>query len=260
MPVKLISTETTKKKKPIGKTVLLDSSIVEPNSQPKATTFNKTPTGTLKKVLDIGQGPNMPAAPNYALNKKRPAPAPEPQVGFYDKAEAIRAETEATLKKIYGNNVKVNITQKQRTPAQQAAFVKSGASHTKVSNHNLGEAADYQITINGKVQAGNTKESLDPYLYLGGAAKNHGMFWGWQDDSGHVGSTEYAWQTIQNKPELAQSPDIKAFYEANNKTTTTRYKPLMETLDKIYNVKSSRTYTGGEIKKGPMLQPKYYGK
>lgn len=207
--------------------------------------------------------PTIGARPAYdARNlKEQPKTAPETNkaTNFYDKAEQIRLDTEATLKQIYGPNVKVNITQKERTAQQQAGLVAKGASATNISNHMFGEAADYQITINGKKQIGNTAQSLEPYLYLGGVARNHGMFWGWSDDSGHVGSTEYAYQTIQNNPKLAERDDIKAFYEANNKSTTMRYKPLMETLDQIYGKTSNRTYTGKAVK-STVLFPKYIEK
>ncbi len=174
----------------------------------------------------------------------------------------IASETESVLKRYYNtDDVQVILGDSgMRSMEDQAAYLKSGASRTSLSLHNYGEAADYQIFINGKSVDATQKSkalehSVEPYQILGGIAKQHGFFWGYPHDSGHVASFRYVDQLIKDRPELANSKQTTEFYEKYRETAPKILEPLLTTLDGLYGQESQRTYTGKDRIDDPLLHP-----
>jgi len=173
-------------------------------------------------------------------------------------AEEVRKEAEQRLKEYYNtDNVSVTISEINRSLANQSNAKNKGVSKTTFGSHNLGMAADYDITINGKKQTGSTQKSLDPYRILGGVAKDFGMFWGLKWDARHISPNRYTSQVLQNNPSLAEDPNAYAIYAQHAETAPANLQRTLQVLDSLYNVNPSRSYYGDPIKEEELLTPLY---
>jgi hypothetical protein len=174
----------------------------------------------------------------------------------------IASETESVLKRYYNtDDVRVVLGDSGvRSMEDQALYLQSGASQTPLSLHNYGEAADYQIFINGQLvdasqRSTSLEHSIEPYKILGGIAKKRGFFWGYPHDSGHVASFRYVDELLKNRPELADSEQTKKFYTQFRDTAPKGLEPVLTTLDGYYGQESQRVYTGEARIDNPLLDP-----
>ena len=199
--------------------------------------------------------PKSPILPSKLATLPKPKPA-EPD--FYNQIEQIRKQTEDALRvKHKGKKVEVIVSQKGRDYDEQQKVLKSGASKTGISLHNFNAAADFVIKIDGKINDGKSS-GIDDYRVLGGFAKKAGLFWGWGDDGGHVGETEYVHEYLKKHPEAVSNKSLNEFMgKLNNTDINIKYKNLVSTVDSLTNNKTERTYVGQPLKKGNRLTPIY---
>ena len=158
---------------------------------------------------------------------------------FRKKAEDIQTETIKRLNKEYpGKEIKVVITNQERDLKTQEKYQKKGASKSSISLHNFGAAVDYLIFMDGKKYDASGKGPygiIKPYQILGGVAREHDLFWGWDFDSGHVGETRFVDQFVSKYPETAiESEMLGNWYKENYSRTKAQNKPLIEVLDSLY--------------------------
>jgi len=188
------------------------------------------------------------------------------QIAMYFEAQFkdIAKESEVELKKYYKtDDVKVKLgSSGLRSIEKQLEYLKSGASDTKLSLHQFGHAADFEIFIDGEHITGTqkTKEfkySTEPYRVLGGVAKRKGYFWGWQIDSGHVATHEYVSDLLEDRPSLASNKFTLNFYSQYEESAPNKLKDVLTKLDKLYKVESNRTWYGEEREDRPMYEPIY---
>lgn len=176
--------------------------------------------------------------------------------------ERIRHQTELGLKKVYpGKKVSVRISSRKRDFEEQAKHYDSGASKTPISLHNLDLAADYTIFIDGKQVTANGSDTLqgstEPYRVLGHYAKENGLFWGWEWDSGHVGETRFVAEVFEKFPELAKEKHVKKFYDniIKKKSLPLSMKGVIETLGSIYGRSYKGSFTGNPEELEKLLEP-----
>ena len=179
-----------------------------------------------------------------------------PEDKTLDRFNQVASETEAVLKKYYNTDNDSGV----RSMEDQMRHLQSGASQTPLSLHNFGEAADYQIFVDGKLvdasqRSGALEHSVEPYKILGDIAKKRGLFWGYPHDSGHVASFRYVDELFKNRPELANSEQALQFYKKYADTAPKGLEPVLTTLDNIYGQQSNRSYTGKERADDPLLIP-----
>mgnify|MGYP003645260524 CR=1 FL=1 len=171
-------------------------------------------------------------------------------VEFQSAMELIAAETEEKLKEYYKtDNVKVSLSELERSIEDQKKYIKTGASQTPLSLHQFGAGADFKIFIDNQLVSGtgkdkSTKESVDPYRVLGGVAKDKGFFWGIGWDGGHVAQNRYVDEFIKENPKYASSDMVRNFYSKYNKEAPSALKPVLSQLDNIYKSKPERSYYG----------------
>ena len=188
----------------------------------------------------------------------QPKSAKQTKEDFKSMAEEVRKEAEQRLKEYYNtDNVSVTISEIDRSLADQSKAKNKGFSKTTFGSHNLGMAADYDITINGKKQTGSTQSSLDPYRILGGVAKDFGMFWGLQWDARHISSDRYTSQVLRNNVSLAEDPNAYSVYTQYASEAPANLQPTLQVLDSLYNVHPSRSYYGDPVKQEKLLTPLY---
>ena len=184
---------------------------------------------------------------------------------FYKNARQIAVNAEKILRVQYpGKNIKVSLDEHKgmhRDLDEQWELYESGRSKSSIGMHNFGAAADFNISIDGKVMDGRTYATQKPYRAIGTAAKDYGYFWGWDWDSRHVGATRFVSDFFQKYPEVAHQPNVKAWYFKNEKETKASYRKLMTYLDSVYSTdyywepSKNRKYTGDEMTIDPLLEP-----
>ena len=168
---------------------------------------------------------------------------------FKQTLESVRVSATKRLQSLYPDKeVKVVLSQHKRSLAKQMEYSKSKKSKTSLGLHNFGAAGDYIIYMDGvkyDATGKGEKGSLKPYQVLGGAAKDAGLFWGWDFDSGHVAETRFVDEFIKKYPSVAENEDLKQWYQSNFESTKASYKPIMKLLDKKYGTGNvTREYSG----------------
>ena len=229
----------------------LASDYPGPAFQPKV--IDASPDGLLRKSMegeDISETISNLADGNAVEDKS------------LESFNQIASETESVLKRYYNtDDVRVVLSDSGiRSMEDQSAYLQSGASQTPLSLHNYGEAADYQIYINGNLidasqRSKSLSHSIEPYKILGGIAKKRGFFWGYPHDSGHVASFRYVDELLKNNPGLADSSQTKEFYEQYRSSAPKSLEPVLTTLDSYYGQDLQREYTGEGRIDNPLLNP-----
>lgn len=180
---------------------------------------------------------------------------------FKSTLETVRIDTTQRLMELYpGKEIKVIISQQKRDLKKQMEYAQNKKSRTSLGLHNFGAAGDFIIYMDGVKYdgtGGTGKGSLKPYQVLGGAARDAGLFWGWDFDSGHVAETRFVDEFIRKYPQfIEENKDLKEWYLSNFQTTKATYRPIMQLLDEKYGVgNASRQYLGDDRTVEKLLEP-----
>jgi hypothetical protein len=213
------------------------------------TSPNKAPNPFEQKANAIIESTSKPKSyPSVAEQSKK----------FYEGMSQAQKEAQQNLQKLYPNSkVEVKQHEGKRDVATQLKYLKSGASRTELSMHNLGLAGDYGVYVDGKL---SNKD--DDYRVLGAAVKDKGNFWGWNWDKGHVGQTNTVANAMRKNPNIAKERVVQDF---SKKYATgdvpQKYYPTLHVIDSLSGQPDRPvkyiTGEGNVAKPDKLLEPLY---